>query len=67
MIKKITVKRLKCNGHVKRRDEEHLLGRMLEAPILGKTKRRRGRQKTRWKDSCKRYIERHSGQDNVEE
>ena len=34
-----------------------MLRRMLEAPILGKTKRRRGRQKTRWKDSCKRYIE----------
>ena len=50
MIKKITEKRLiKWYGHVKRRDEVHVLGRMYQ--------RRRGRQKTRWKDSCKRDME----------
>ena len=53
VTKKITEKRLKWNGHVKRRDEEHVLRRMLDAP----GKRRRGRQKTRWKDSCKRDLE----------
>ena len=33
-------------GHVKRREEGHVLRRMLEAPVPGK--RRRGRQTTRW-------------------
>ena len=51
MTSKITEERLKWYGHVKRRDEGHELRRMLEAPVPGK--RRRGRQKTRWKDSCK--------------
>ena len=51
--KKITEKRLKWYGRVKRRDEGHVLRRMLASPVPGK--RRRGRQKTRWKDSCKRY------------
>ena len=32
-------------------DEGHVLRRMLDVPVPGK--RRRGRQKTRWKDSCK--------------
>ena len=36
---------------VKRREEGHVLRRKLDAPMPGK--RRRGRQKTRWKDSCK--------------
>ena len=53
MTKKITDKRLKWYGHVKRRDKEHMLRRMLDTPISGK----RGRQKTRWKDSCKRDVE----------
>ena len=39
-------------GHAMRRDEGHVLRRMLDAPVPGK--RRRGRQKTRWNDSCKR-------------
>ena len=42
-------------GHVKRREEGHVLRRMLDEPELGK--RRRGRQKTRWKDSCQRDME----------
>ena len=42
-------------GHVKRREEGHVLRRMLDAPVQGK--RQRGRQKTRWKDSCKRDME----------
>ena len=41
-------------GHVKRREEGHVLRRMLDAPVPGK--RRRGRQKSRWKDSCKRDM-----------
>ena len=32
-----------------------MLRRMLDATVPGE--RRRGRQKTRWKDSCKRYME----------
>ena len=43
------------DGHVKRRDEGHVLRRMLDAPAPGK--RRIGRQKTRWKDSSKRDVE----------
>ena len=42
-------------GHVKRREEGHVLSRMLDAPVAGK--RWRGRQTTRWKDSCKRDME----------
>ena len=53
--KKITEKRPKWYGHVKRRDEGHVLRRMLDTPVPGK--RRRGRMKARWKDSCKRDIE----------
>ena len=61
MTKEITKKRLKWYGHVKdgsrsqpnggcfkRRDEWHVLRRMLDAPVPGK--RRRGRQKTMRKD-----------------
>ena len=44
---KITEKRLKWYRHVKRRDEGHVIRRMLDAPVPGKM---RGRQKTRWKD-----------------
>ena len=43
-------------GHDNGRDAGHVLRRMLDGLVPGK--RRRGRQKTRWKDSCKRYIER---------
>ena len=45
---------LKWYGHIKRTEEGRILRRMLDAPMLGK--RWRGRQKTRWKDSCKRDI-----------
>ena len=38
-----------------RRDEGHMLRRMLDAPVPGK--RARGRHNTRWKDSCKRDME----------
>ena len=55
VTKKVTEKRLKWYGHVKRRDEGHVIRRMLDARVTGK--RRRGRQKTRWKDSCKRDVE----------
>ena len=44
MTKKITEERLKWYGHVERRDEGHILSRMIDAPVPGKT--RRGRQKT---------------------
>ena len=56
MTKNIKYKMLlKWNGHVKRRDEGHVLRSMLDAPIPGK--RQTGRPKTRWKDSCKRGME----------
>ena len=41
--------------HGMRGDEGHVLRRMLAAPAP--EKRRRGRQKTRWKDSCKSDME----------
>ena len=41
--------------HFKRMRDGHMLRRMLDAPVPGK--RQRGRRKTRWKDSCKRYME----------
>ena len=50
---KITEKGLKWDGHV--RGGEEVLRRMLDAPVPGK--RRGGRQTTRWKDLCKRYME----------
>ena len=46
---------VKLEGMQWRRDEVHVLRRMLDAPVPGK--RRRGRQKTRWKDMCKRIME----------
>ena len=55
LTKKIAERRLKRYEHVKRREEGHVLRRMLDAPVPGK--RRRGRQTTRWKDSCKRDRE----------
>ena len=52
--KKITEKRLKWYGHVRRMKEEHIARRMLDVEILGK--RRRGRPNLRWKDACKRDM-----------
>ena len=40
---------------IKRENEGRVLGRMLDAPVPGK--RQRGKQKIRWKDSCKRDME----------
>ena len=55
VTKKITEKRLKWYGHIKRRDEGHVLRRMTDSQLPGK--RRKGRQKTRWRDSCERHME----------
>ena len=55
VTKKVTEKRLKRYGHVKTSEEVYVLRRMLDATVPGK--RRRGRQKTRWNYSCKRYME----------
>ena len=52
--KKITEKRLKWYGHVRRMKEEHIVRRMLDVDIPGK--RRRGRPNLRWKDACKRDM-----------
>ena len=52
--KKITEKRLKWYGHVRRMKEEHIVRRMLDVEIPGK--RRRGRPNLRWKDACKRDM-----------
>ena len=52
--KKITEKRLKWYGHVRRMKEEHIVRRMLDVDIPGK--RRRGLPNLRWKDSCKRNM-----------
>ena len=70
----VTEKQLKWHGHVKRREESHVVRRMLgatEGCVTGK--RQRGGQKTRWKDSCKGDMEMwvkgggHIGQDTLEQ
>ena len=50
--KKITEKRLKWYGHVRRMKEEHIVRRMLHMDIPGK--RRRGRPNLRWEYACKK-------------
>ena len=52
--KKITEKRLKWYGHVRRMKEEHIVRRMLHVEIPGK--RRRGRPNLQWKDACKKDM-----------
>ena len=52
--KKITEKRLKWHGHVRRMKEEHTVERMLDVDIPGK--RRRGQPNLRWKDACERDM-----------
>ena len=52
--KKISEKRLMWYGHVARREEDHYLQRVANMEIPGR--RRRGRPKTRWKDSVKRDM-----------
>ena len=48
-------------GHVKRREEGHILRRMLDAPVPGK--RWRGRQTTRW--TCQEKGRRARAKKNV--
>ena len=52
--KKITEKRLKWYGHVRRMKEEHIVRRTLDVDIPGI--RRRGWPNLRWKDACKRDM-----------
>ena len=52
--KKITEKRLKWYGHVRRMKEEHIVRRMPDVDIPGK--RIRGRPNLRRKDPCKRDM-----------
>ena len=52
--KKITEKRLKWYGHVRRMKEEHIVRRMLDVDIPGK--KRRGRPNIRWENACKRDM-----------
>ena len=52
--KKITEKRLKWYGHVRRMKAEHTVRRLLGVDISGE--RRRGRPNLRWKDACKRDM-----------
>ena len=59
--KKITEKRLKWYGVVKRRDEGFVLRRMLDAPVPGK--RWRGGQTTRW--TCQEKGRRARAKKNV--
>ena len=64
--KKITEKRLKWYGHVRRMKEEHIVRRMLHVDIPGK--RRRGRPNLRWQDACKRDMTgQHDKQGSIEE
>ena len=57
VTKNIPEKRLKWYGHLKRRNEGHVLRIMLDGPVCLRGQTRGGRQKTRWKDSSKRYME----------
>ena len=52
--KKIIERRLMWYGHVERREEDHYLKRVANMEIPGR--RRRGRPKTRWKDSVRRDM-----------
>ena len=52
--KNIAQKRLKWYGHARRMKEEHIVRRMLDVDIPGKS--RRGRPNLRWKDACKRDM-----------
>ena len=52
--KKITDKRLKWYGHVRRMKEGHIVRRMLDVDIPGK--RRRGWPNLRWKDACQKDM-----------
>ena len=52
--KKIAERRLAWFGHVERREEDHYLKRVAHMEIPGR--RRRGRPKTRWKDSVNRNM-----------
>ena len=52
--KKITEKRLKWCGHVRRMKEEHIVRRRLDVDISGK--QRRGRPNLRWKNVCKKDM-----------
>ena len=51
--KKIMERRFVWYGHVERREDDHYLKRVANMEIPGR--RRRGRPKTRWKDSVRRY------------
>ena len=51
---KITEKRLKWYGHVRKMTEEHIVRRMLEVDVPWI--RRRGRPNLRWEDACKRDM-----------
>ena len=54
--KKITEQRLKWYGHVRRMKGEHIVRRMPDVDIPGKSRPRRGRSNLRWKDVCKRDM-----------
>ena len=54
-VRKITERRLMWFGHVERREEDHYLKRVANMEIPGR--RRRGRPKTRWRDSVRRDVE----------
>ena len=51
---KITERRLNWCMHMMRRDEEHILGKVLKTDMPGKMMK--GRHSTRWKDSCQRDL-----------
>ena len=53
--KKIMERRLMWYGHVERREEDHYLKRVANMEIPGR--RRRGRPKTRWRDSIRKDME----------
>ena len=54
-LSKITENRLNWYGHVMRREEEHVVRRVMTKEIPGK--RKRGRPKTRWEDLCRRDMQ----------
>ena len=54
--KKMTEKRLKWNGHVRRMNEEHIVRRMVDVDIDREKKKMEAKPNIRWKDACKRDM-----------
>ena len=55
MVTIVERSKLRCYGHLLRKDEEEVVRQVREEPIKGK--RSRGRQLKRWKDGLRERLE----------